>query len=289
MLINFGFRMRYDTAAATPMIALLRVHPSRAKDLVRSDALYLTPDVPKQDYIDSFGNYCTRLLAPAGGIELEANGVVRDDGSPDHVEPHARAVPLAELDTSVLQFLLQSRYCDSDEIAKVAWARFGHLTPGWQLVQSIVDYVHGEIEFGYQYARATRSASQALREKRGVCRDFAHAAIALCRAMNIPARYATGYLGDIGVPPDPSPMDFSAWFEAYLDGDWHTFDARHRHPRIGRIVMARGRDASDVPLVMSFGPHLLSHFEVWTNEIHEHELDGNAEVKERRERAGVDR
>jgi transglutaminase-like putative cysteine protease len=220
-------------------------------------------------YVDGFGNICRRFMAPAGETVVCGDGVIRDSGAPDPIVPDACEVPVAELPDHVLFYVLGSRYCETDKLSKLAWDMFGSHPPGWGRVQAVCDFVHNHLEFGYPHACATRTASEGLQERKGVCRDFAHLAVTLCRCLNIPARYVNGYLGDIGVPRDPSPMDFSAWFEAYLGGRWYTFDARYNTPRIGRIVVARGRDATDVPLVHSFGPHTLSSFRVWTHEMPE--------------------
>jgi transglutaminase-like putative cysteine protease len=200
---------------------------------------------------------------------LKTSAFVRDSGLPDVVRPDAREVPVQELPTDVLRYLVGSRYCEVDKLGSFAWAQFGTVKPGWTRVQAIFDFVHNHLEFGYPHARATRSAAESLEERLGVCRDFTHLSIALLRAMNIPARYCNGYLGDIGVPPDPAPMDFNAWTEVYLDGHWYTFDARHNMPRIGRIVVARGLDAADIPMVHTFGPHWLQEFTVMTDEVAE--------------------
>jgi transglutaminase-like putative cysteine protease len=269
MRIHVGFDIALDFPQPTPTLLMLNVHPSLRHLLVRPDTLRLAPDCGLTSYLDGFGNQCGRLVAPPGLLRISTDAVIENDGLPDKVAPQARAVPVGELPTEVLVFLLGSRYCETDALSQTAWSLFGGLQPGWAMVQSIVDFVHDRLEFGYAHARATRTAREAYGERRGVCRDFAHLAVALCRCMNIPARYATGYLGDIGVEPDPAPMDFSAWFEVYLEGGWHSFDARHNRPRIGRVVMAYGRDAADVALTNSFGAHVLSKFEVWTDEIPE--------------------
>jgi transglutaminase-like putative cysteine protease len=206
-------------------------------------------------------------VAPAGELEISTDALIADSGLPDAVEPGARQYEIAELPHDTLVFLLGSRYCETERVMDVAWSLFGKTLPGWPRVQAICDFVHSHVSFGYHHARATRTAAEVLAERRGVCRDFAHLAIALCRCMNIPARYCTGYLGDIGVPPEPEPMDFSAWFEVYLGGRWHAFDARHNTPRIGRIVMARGRDAADVAFSTTFGANVLKRFIVRTDEV----------------------
>jgi transglutaminase-like putative cysteine protease len=267
MRIHFGFDIAMEFTQATPMLMMLNVHPSRRSDLIVPDLLRLDPDIRLSTYVDTFGNRCSRVVAPAGRFRVSTNAAIEDSGLADRIAPDAGEVPIAELPSETLIYLLGSRYCETDALSQTAWNLFGNVRPGWTRVQRIVDFVHDHLEFGYPHARATRTAFEAFNERRGVCRDFAHLAVTLCRCMNIPARYATGYLGDIGVPQDPSPMDFSAWFEVYLDGDWYSFDARHNEPRIGRIVMAYGRDAADVALTNSFGSHYLSTFEVWTKEI----------------------
>jgi transglutaminase-like putative cysteine protease len=267
MKIHCGYEISYDCAQATPMLLMLRTHPSRQADLEAPERIVLDPPVRATEYRDGFGNLCTRITAPPGRITISNDFVVRDTGEPDLVVPDAEQHSVEELPEHVLVFLLGSRYCDTDRLSDEAWALFGKTPTGWARVQAICDYVHERIEFGYHHASATRTAHDGHAERRGVCRDFAHLAITFCRCMNIPARYCTGYLGDIGVPPDPAPMDFSAWFEVYLSGQWYQFDARHNVPRIGRILMARGRDAVDVALSTSFGPSTLAGFKVVTDEV----------------------
>jgi transglutaminase-like putative cysteine protease len=266
MQIRVGFEMIYEFVVRTPMVLMLNVHPSRAADMIEPDWLRITPTPPVTRYLDAFGNVCTRLVAAAGELEISTDALIADSGLPDAVEPAAGQHEIAELPHDTLVFLLGSRYCETERLMDEAWSRFGKTLPGWPRVQAICDFVHSHVRFGYQHARATRTAADVAVERRGVCRDFAHLAITLCRCMNIPARYCTGYLGDIGVPPEPEPMDFSAWFEVYLGGRWHTFDARHNVPRIGRIVMARGRDAADVAFSTTFGPNVLKRFLVRTDE-----------------------
>jgi transglutaminase-like putative cysteine protease len=251
----------------TPMILMVNVHYSRASDIVAPDILVTDPVTPIKAYRDSFGNWCTRILAPAGHICLKGTGVVRDSAQPDSLTPLAEQHPLQDLPEDALVFLLGSRYCETDLLSDVAWARFGQTPPGWARVQAICDFVHNHITFDYQQARATRTAWQAFEQRVGVCRDFAHLAITLCRCMNIPARYCTGYLGDMGIPPPYGVMDFAAWIEVYLGGAWHTFDPRNNVPRIGRVLIARGRDATDVAITTTFGPNTLERFTVWTDEI----------------------
>jgi len=266
MRIRLGYEIAIDCAQPTPVISLLDIHPDRRPDIQRQTRLLTSPSVRITLYRDAFGNTCRRMVAPSGGVRLLYDAVIEDSGLPDDVDPQAGEIPVEHLPDAVLGYLLGSRYCETDHMSDLAWRTFGHLPPGWARVQAIVDYVHDRLSFGYGYARATRTAAQAHEERVGVCRDFAHLAITLCRCMNIPARYVNGYLGDIGVPADPAPMDFSAWMEVYLGGRWHTFDARHNTPRVGRVVIARGRDATDVPLLHTFGPHRLSTFKVWTCE-----------------------
>ncbi|CAN5254750.1 transglutaminase family protein [soil metagenome] len=267
MLIRAGYEIRYETDVATPMLAMLSIHPSRSKDLVTPHRIVAAPDVPMYDYPDVFGNTCTRITVPAGGLTLSCDFTIHDDGLPDPAAPGAEQHALEDLPDDVLVFLLGSRYCESDRLSDVAWSLFGGVTPGWARVQAIVDFTHDHIRFGYDFARSTKTAWDAHQEKQGVCRDFAHLAITLCRCMNIPARYCTGYLGDIGVPASDAPMDFSAWFDVYLGGAWHVFDARHNRPRIGRILMARGRDATDTAITTTFGAARLVEFGVHTDEV----------------------
>ncbi|WP_202844499.1 transglutaminase-like domain-containing protein [Luteimonas saliphila] len=266
MLIRLGHSITYGLPQPTPMVLTLNIHESRRTDIVVASEFRTTPEVPLRQYRDSFGNVCVRLLAPAGTLTVNADAVVRDSGLPDPVAWDAAEVPVDQLPDEAMLFLLGSRYCETDRLSQMAWDTFGTTPTGWARVQAICDYVHQRIQFGYPHADATRTAAQALQEGRGVCRDFAHSAVALCRCMNVPARYCTGYLGDIGIPPVDAPMDFSAWFEAYLGGRWYTFDARHNTPRIGRVLIARGRDASDVAISNTFGPNELLRFEVWTDE-----------------------
>jgi len=249
------------------MLAQLSIHPSRHKDLKTPQRLLTDPEVPIYDYHDSFGNVCSRLTVPPGGLTLTCDFEIEDSGEPDRIVPDAIQHPVEELPDDVLVYLLASRYCETDRLLQTAWSLFGHIPPGWTMVQEIVSFVHKHIEFGYHHARSLRTAWDGYQEQRGVCRDFAHLAITLCRCMNIPARYCTGYLGDIGVPASDAPMDFSAWFDVYLGGEWHTFDARHNTPRIGRILMARGRDATDTALTTYFGPATLAMFQVHTDEV----------------------
>ncbi|MDR6292796.1 transglutaminase-like putative cysteine protease [Inquilinus ginsengisoli] len=267
MRIRVGFDLVYDCPQPTPMLVMLRIHPSRDADVTTPDLLRTDPAVPIETYVDSFGNRCGRVLAPAGKIRFSTDAIVLDSGLTEPVVPEAAEIPVPALPEDSLVFLLGSRYCQTDLMSETAWKLFGTGPTGWAKVQAICDFVHEHVRFGYDHARPTKSAWDVYEERTGVCRDFAHLAITLCRCMNIPARYCTGYLGDIGLPPDPAPMDFSAWFEAYLGGRWYTFDARHNKPRIGRVLMARGRDAADVALSNSFGMTTLAGFKVWSEEV----------------------
>jgi transglutaminase-like putative cysteine protease len=235
--------------------------------VVQAEKFRIEPQVKVHEFIDVFGNRCGFVHAPAGRLRFSSDAVVSDGGEPDPIQPDARQHPVEELPANVLQFLLASRYCEVDRMGDMAWELFGALPPGWGKVQAVADWVHNHIEFGYGHASPTKTAYDVCNEKKGVCRDFMHLTITLLRCLNIPARYATGYLGDIGVPAAPFPMDFSAWLEVYLGGRWWVFDARHNKPRIGRVLMARGRDAVDVALTTSFGPSRLEKFEVWTDEV----------------------
>ena len=267
MFIQLGYDIRFQTVSAVPMVALLNVHPSRRPDLRGPDLLRSEPPLFINQYSDSFGNTCSRFVAPAGDLRLYNSFVIEDSGRPDPVNPEARQMPVDSLPEDILRFLLASRYCETDLLSNTAFRMFGHTPPGWVRVQAICDWVHEHVTFGYSFARSTKSAVEVLADRKGVCRDFQHLAIAFCRCLNIPARYATGYLGDIGVPTSDTPMDFSAWFEVYLDGRWWTFDARHKAPRIGRVLMAVGRDAADVAITTSFGVATLTQFTIVTDEI----------------------
>jgi transglutaminase-like putative cysteine protease len=267
MQIRVGFEMVYDCPQPTPMIFNLHVHFTRVSDLVGRDNLVIDPPVPMAGYRDSFGNWCTRIVAPMGRTRVSADAIVNDTGAPDVIVPQAQQVPVPNLPDEALLFLLGSRYCETDRLSETAWSLFGKAPTGWGRVQAICDYVHRHIAFGYEHARKTRTALEAFYDKTGVCRDYAHLAVAFCRCMNIPARYCTGYLGDIGVPPPHGPMDFAGWFEAFLDGHWYTFDPRNNTPRIGRVLIARGRDAADVAISTTFGPNTLTSFRVWTDEV----------------------
>ncbi len=269
MKIRVGCDLTYEFAAPTPIVLMLNVHPSRAADLLAPDLIRVAPRRPLTIYTDVFGNICCRLVAPAGELRIVTDTIVQDSGLHEPVVPQAPQVPVAALPNDALMFLMGSRYCETDRLSEFAWSQFGNTPDGWPRVQAIVDFVHNHIRFDYLQARADRSALDVFNERTGVCRDFAHLAVALCRCMNIPARYVTGYLGDIGVPLDPEPMDYSAWFEVYLGGQWYTFDARHNEPRIGRVVIARGRDAADVAIATTFGWHRLKNHTVWTEEVTE--------------------
>lgn len=267
MLIRAGYEIRFTAEQPTPMMALLSIHPSRNKDLQTAQRIIATPDVPIYNYEDAFGNICTRLTVPVGGVTLAADFTIEDSGLVDVRAPDGPQMPVEALPDDVLVYLLGSRYCETDRLMDVAWAEFAHISSARDRVEAIVNFVHNHVTFGYEHARGDKTAWNGYQEQFGVCRDFAHLAITLCRCMNIPARYCTGYLGDIGIPPVDAPMDFSAWFDVHIDGDWYTYDARHNRPRIGRILMARGRDATDTALTTAFGPAKLASFQVHTDEV----------------------
>ncbi len=273
MHIRYGYRIELVCAQPMPLISMLDLHPSRHSDITERSEMAVTGLANGEaitaisEYEDSFGNVCRRFTVPAGGAILSASGVVHDPGFPDPQDALAEAALPERLPDDTLMYLLGSRYCETDKLSNQAWAMFGNIQGGWARVQAICDFVHGHLRFDYGNARPTRSAAEAYDERSGVCRDYAHLALTFCRCLNIPARYCTGYLGDIGVPADVNPGDFSGWFEAYLGGHWWTFDARHNKARIGRILIARGRDATDVPMINSFGAHTLQRFEVITDEL----------------------
>jgi transglutaminase-like putative cysteine protease len=267
VLIQGGYDIAFSCKAETPMLLQVHLRPELSGRLQAPEDFRLDPPIPYRSYIDDFGNHCTRIVAPIGLLTLSNRFVIRDSGVQETMPWGARQAEINDLPDAMLLYLLGSRYCDTDKLATLAWKKFRDVEPGYTRVQAILDYVHARIKFGYSHARADRTASEGHAERQGVCRDFAHLAITLCRCMNIPARYCTGYLGDIGVPPDVSPMDFSAWFEAFLDGTWHTMDARHNSPRIGRLLMARGRDATDAAISTAFGNAELKRFEIITREV----------------------
>ena len=266
MLIRFGYEIAFDCPRTTPMVCRMELAPDGARTLAYTP-FAASPRLSSTTFHDEFGNRVRRFVAPAGRTTIWSSGVAEVDGLADPVKPQAREIAVQDLPDYALRYLTGSRYVDTDHLSQFAWDTFGGVAPGWGRVQAICDFVHAHLSFGYEHARATRTAHEAFAERRGVCRDFAHLAVALCRCMNIPARYANGYLGDIGVPVDPAPMDFNAWFEVYLDHAWFTFDARHNRPRIGRLLVSRGRDAADIPMIHSFGPHVLVSFKVWTDEV----------------------
>jgi transglutaminase-like putative cysteine protease len=272
MQIRLGYTIELDIYRPTAVVAVLNVHPSRVKDLLDPDTVQILPDLPCEEFADTFGNRCVRFAAPQGTVRLFNSTLIEDSGEPDPVPLGARQLPVENLPAEAIPFLLASRYCEVDELSGLAWQLFGNTQEGWPRVQAILDWVHSHVTFGYRFARSTKTAVDVVAEKQGVCRDFQHLAITLCRAMHIPARYATGYLGDIRIPPVPCPMDFSAWFEVYLEGRWWTCDARHNTPRIGRVLMATGRDAADVAITTTFGQSSLRTFEVVSYEVEEQDI-----------------
>ena len=266
MHIRIGYDILFDVPNPTPMLLMLNVHPSRFPTLLGPEKLSVEPFVPRTHFVDGFGNSCARIVAAAGQVRFRNDAIVYDSGELDQFDPSAQQHFIDQLPTDTLQFLLPSRYCEVDLLKQAAWDMFSKVGLGVPMVDAICTWVHGNVTFGYQFASSTRSAADVFKDRKGVCRDFTHLAIAFCRCMNIPARYATGYLGEIGVPPAP-PGDFSAWFEVYLGGRWWTRDARHNARRIGRVLMAHGRDAADAALTTAFGTANLKQFEVWTDEV----------------------
>ena len=267
MLIRAGYDLAFRAYTPTPMISLLSVRPDRLADLRTPHTIDNDRGMALLDFTDAYGNICTRFTLQPGVTRLSCDFMIEDSGLTDPQSPHAQQHDVADLPADVLMYLSGSRYCETDMLSNAAWGMFGYINSGWDRVQAIVDFVHNHLTYGYCYARATRTAAEAYRERVGVCRDFAHLAVTLSRCMNIPARYCSGYLGDIGIDPVDIPMDFHAWFEVYLGGQWHAFDARHRVPRIGRILMACGRDAADTALTTAFGPVDLVSFHVHTDDV----------------------
>ena len=270
MQIRTGYELVYNFPQPTPIILVVNIHESRVADLISPDLLQVDPPISFTAYRDLFGNRCHRVLAPGGRLRLTTDCIIRDSGQPDPTVTDAGQASVEDLPEDSLVFLLASRYCETDLLSQAAWDLFSYVTPGYWRVQAICDYVHNHIAFDYQNARSTRTAAEAFQERTGVCRDYAHLAVTFCRAMNIPARYCTGYLSDIGTPPPWAVGDFAAWFEVWLTvdgvGGWHMFDPRNNVPRMGRILMARGRDAADVAIATTFGPNTLESFKVWTDE-----------------------
>ena len=269
MQIRVGYELIYNFPKPTPVILTVNIHASRAADILSPDFIVNEPNIPVSGYYDGFGNWCSRIVAPAGRIRLSTSALVRDSGEVDVFVPSAEQHAVEDLPEETLVFLLGSRYCETDRLSDIAWSLFESTPPGWARVQAICDYVHNRIAFGYEHARSTKTAWEAFNEQCGVCRDYAHLAVTFCRCMNIPARYCTGYLGDMGTPKPWGVMDFAGWFEVYLGGRWYTFDARNNIPRIGRVLIARGRDAADVAIATTFGPNLLEKFTVWTDAVDE--------------------
>ncbi len=267
MKIRFGYELAYNVCQPTPMIFALHAQLKGTQRLLRPDEMRTEPAIPLSFYPDVFGNTCTRLEAPPGLLRVTADGIIEDCGVPEAAHWSAREHAVSELPSECLQYLLASRYCETDLLMSDAWRLFGHLAPGWSRVQAICDFVNREILFGYQFARPTKTALETFRERQGVCRDMAHLAISFCRCLNIPARYCTTYLGDTGVPPVDAPMDFAGCMEVFLGGEWHVFDPRNNARRIGRIIIARGRDAGDVAISTAFGSASLQTFRVWTDEV----------------------
>jgi transglutaminase-like putative cysteine protease len=269
MKFRVGYELQYDFPQPTPVILMLNIHFTRVSDLAMPDHMIVSPAIPLSGYRDEYGNWCSRFLAPAGHMTISADPVVRDTGRTDPAVSNARQIPVEELPEEALVFLLGSRFCECDQMLDLAWSLFGETEPGWARVKAICDFVHQHITFGYEHACATKTAVGAYQEGRGVCRDYAHLAVAFCRALNIPARYCTGYLSYAGTPLPNPPGDFAAWFEAYLGGEWHIFDPRNNTPRIGRVLLARGRDAADVAMITTFGPNTLQSFRVWADKMAE--------------------
>lgn len=268
MHLQIGCHLKLRCATETPVLTLVHPHPTVLEDLTSPEAVELSPDRCFEVLPDLGGNRWSRWVAPAGESSLRFSASLARPDSPDLVVPTAPACPVERLPIDTYRYLNGSTYCDTATLMALAWETFdtGRHT-GWSLVQAICDWVHQSIRFDYGAARAEQRASDTLREGAGVCRDFAHLAITLCRCHNIPARYCTGYLGYTGIPKGPAPVDFSAWFEVFLGDRWYVFDARHNFPRSGRVLIARGRDAGDVPFLRSFGAHDLLGLEVITETI----------------------
>jgi transglutaminase-like putative cysteine protease len=278
MKIRYGYEIVYACPQPTPMVLMLHTHPSRVNDLIQPDLMRTEPFVPLYLYSDVYGNTCTRLTAPTGRLTMSSDAIILDSGLPEPINFAALEHRIEELPNETLLYLMGSRYCETQLLMNEAWRLFGATPPGWQRVQTIIEFVHDYLTFGYQYARDTKTAAEAYAEKRGVCRDFAQLAITFCRCLNIPARYCSGYLGDIGVPLPDAPMDLAGWMEVYIGGAWHTFDPRNKMRRIGRILVARGRDAADAAIATTFGPCTLESFTIRCDEVIETGSAGRAAI-----------
>jgi transglutaminase-like putative cysteine protease len=268
MLIRIGFEIIVSCQAPVPMLMALSTHSEFPGPIIGSDRVQSSGQEPIVEYLDGFGNRVSRTVAGTGLTTYWSDCVATVDGLPDQLPIGALQHRIEDLPYQTLNFLTASRYADSDKLVNFAWKQFGNVPEGWERVRAICNFVHGHVTFGYKFGRPDKTASNVLDEKTGVCRDFAHLGVSLCRAMNIPARYASGYLGDIGVE-DSGFDDFCAWFEVFLGGAWHTVDARYNKPRIGRILMVRGLDAADVAMITSFGAYELLSFRVWSTELAE--------------------
>lgn len=268
MHVRVGCEFIVESSAPTPTAGIVRPR-DRGWHTLLDERYSLSPDVPIHAYVDGFGNHVWRWTAPEGQMRIRYDAIVDVPPGADPLLVDLPGTPVDALPDEVLVYTLPSRHCQSDLVIDTAWQLFGELPDGSARVQAICDWAHTNIEYGYGNSISTTSGYDAYQQRRGVCRDFAHIAVMFCRAMNIPARYVCGYLPDIAVPYDPVPMDFHAWFEAYLDGEWRTYDARHNTPRIGRVLIARGRDAVDTAFLTSYGPSTLTGFTVWADEIDE--------------------
>ncbi len=263
--VRVGCDLVYDSPAPSPMLFLVRPFERYHHTLVE-ERRTVEPDVAVDEITDAFGNTMWRLVAPVGPVRLSYDAVCDAPASADPVFADMPKTPIERLPGEVLAYIQPSRHCQSDLLIADAWELFGNVEGGWAQVQAVCDWIHTNIE----YAKGSTSATSSIdvyRERRGVCRDFAHLGVTLCRALNFPARYVCGYLPDIGVPPDPTPMDFHAWFEVYIDGAWRTFDARHNRRRTGRVLVATGRDAVDVALTTIFGASRLTSIRVWADQV----------------------
>lgn len=273
MRIRIGFEIAVTCKQPTPMLLALYPHTSNNRQVIGSDRLRTEPETPLDLFVDGFANRWARMEAPVGTTRMWSDCIMADTGLPDEFNWDARQHEIAELPPASLLYLKASRFCESDELIEPAWELFGETQPGWARVQAICNWVHNNVLFDYRFGRPTKTAVDVFREGTGVCRDFAHIFIALCRAMNLPARYASGYLSDVGAPV-AGVGDFCAWAEVFIDGRWYTFDPRHNTPRIGRIMMVRGRDAVDVPMITVFGFYELTFFKVWTEPVDDTVTEG---------------
>ena len=266
MQVKIGCQFSFDSPVPIPLVLQVQPRPDGGHRLLQ-ETWSLQPEAECHEYLDGFGNRCLRFTAPTGPLRFRYEAQAEISPEPDPIVSHATQVPIEGLPDETMVFTLPSRYILSDLLSNAAWDLFGQVPAGWGRIQAVCDWIHEHVEFRTASTTPVTTALDVFLQRYGVCRDFAHMGVTMCRALNVPARYVFGYLPDIGIEPPDIPMDFHSWFEAYLEGGWYTFDARHNTPRIGRVPIGRGRDAVDVAIVTQFGPARLTGMEVWADEL----------------------